>query len=76
VLRWRISNSMEAAFCVDCLEDALREHGKPEVFNADQGSQFTSDESRAFSSARRHCALQVRGQFGQQSRWLRCHLRN
>ena len=44
VLSWRISNSMEAAFCVDCLEDALREHGKPEVFNSDQGAQFTSDE--------------------------------
>ncbi len=44
VLSWRISNSMEAAFCVDCLEDALREHGKPEVFNTDQGSQFTSDD--------------------------------
>jgi putative transposase len=43
VLSWRISNSMEAAFCVDCLEDALREHGKPEVFNSDQGSQFTSE---------------------------------
>jgi putative transposase len=44
VLSWRISNSMEAAFCVDCLEDALRAHGKPEVFNSDQGSQFTSDD--------------------------------
>lgn len=43
VLSWRISNSMEAVFCVDCLQDALREHGKPEVFNTDQGSQFTSD---------------------------------
>ena len=43
VLSWRISNSMEAVFCVDCLEDALRVHGKPEVFNSDQGSQFTSD---------------------------------
>jgi putative transposase len=42
VLSWRISNSMEAAFCVDCLEDALRHHGKPEVFNSDQGAQFTS----------------------------------
>jgi putative transposase len=42
VLSWRISNSMEAVFCVDCLEDALRLHGKPEVFNSDQGSQFTS----------------------------------
>ena len=34
---------MEAVFCVDCLEDALRVHGKPEVFNSEQGSQFTSD---------------------------------
>ena len=42
VLSWRISNSMEATFCVDCLEDALRTHGKPEIFNSDQGSQFTS----------------------------------
>ena len=42
VLSWRISNSMEAVFCVDCLEDALRTHGKPEIFNSDQGSQFTS----------------------------------
>ncbi len=42
VLSWRISNSMEAAFCVDCLEDALRTHGRPEIFNSDQGSQFTS----------------------------------
>jgi putative transposase len=34
---------MEAVFCVDCLEDALRTHGKPEIFNSDQGSQFTSE---------------------------------
>lgn len=43
VLSWRISNSMDASFCVDCLEDALRVHGRPEVFNSDQGSQFTSN---------------------------------
>ena len=43
VLSWRISNTMEAVFCVDCLEDAIRTHGKPEIFNSDQGSQFTSD---------------------------------
>jgi len=43
VLSWRISNNMEAAFCVDCLEEALRTHGKPGIFNSDQGSQFTSD---------------------------------
>jgi len=42
VLSWRISNSMETVFCVDCLEDALRTYGKPEIFNSDQGSQFTS----------------------------------
>ena len=43
VLSWRISNSMEAVFCVDCLEEALRAHGKPEIFNSDQGAQFTSE---------------------------------
>ena len=43
VLSWRISNSMEAVFCVDCLEDALRHHGQPEIFNSDQGAQFTSE---------------------------------
>jgi putative transposase len=42
VLSWRLSNSMDASFCVDCLEDALREYGSPAVFNSDQGSQFTS----------------------------------
>lgn len=42
VLSWRLSNSMDASFCVDCLEDALREHGRPQMFNSDQGSQFTS----------------------------------
>jgi putative transposase len=43
VLAWRISNTLEAGFCVDCLEEALRAHGRPEVFNTDQGSQFTSE---------------------------------
>ena len=43
VLSWRISNSMESVFCVDCLEEALRSHGKPEIFNSDQGAQFTSE---------------------------------
>ena len=43
VLSWRISNSMEVSFCVDCLEEALRNFGKPEIFNSDQGSQFTSE---------------------------------
>jgi len=42
VLSWRISNSMESVFCVECLEEAIRTHGKPEIFNSDQGAQFTS----------------------------------
>jgi putative transposase len=42
VLNWRLSNSMDAAFCVDCLEEAIIKYGGPEIFNSDQGSQFTS----------------------------------
>jgi putative transposase len=41
VLSWRVSITMEAAFCVETLQDALAKHGKPEIFNTDQGSQFT-----------------------------------
>jgi putative transposase len=41
VLSWRVSITMEAAFCVETLEDALAKHGRPEIFNTDQGSQFT-----------------------------------
>ena len=43
VLSWRISNSMDASFCVDGLEEALRIHGKPTTFKSYQGSQFTSE---------------------------------
>ena len=42
VLSWRLSITMEEEFCVETLEDALARHGKPEIFNTDQGSQFTS----------------------------------
>jgi putative transposase len=42
VLSWRVSITMEAAFCVEALEEALARHGRPEIFNTDQGSQFTS----------------------------------
>ena len=41
VLAWRLSITMEAAFCVETLQDALAKHRKPEIFNTDQGSQFT-----------------------------------
>jgi len=43
VLSWRISNTMDTAFCVDCLEEALQRHSNPEIFNTDQGCQFTSE---------------------------------
>jgi putative transposase len=42
VLAWRLSNTMEVEFCLDAVEEALARHGRPEVFNTDQGSQFTS----------------------------------
>ncbi len=42
VLAWRLSNTMEVDFCVETLEAALARHGKPAIFNTDQGSQFTS----------------------------------
>lgn len=43
-LSWRLSNTMDASFCVDALEEAIMKFGTPEIFNTDQGSQFTSDE--------------------------------
>jgi putative transposase len=42
VLAWRLSNTMDSAFCVEALEEALERHGKPRIFNTDQGAQFTS----------------------------------
>ena len=44
VLSWRLSNTMDASFCVEALEEALGRYGTPEIFNTDQGSQFTSLE--------------------------------
>ncbi len=44
VLSWRLSNSMDAGFCVEALKDALARYGTPEIFNTDQGSQFTSTD--------------------------------
>ncbi len=44
VLAWRISNTLDADFCIKALQDALAKYGAPEVFNTDQGSQFTSHE--------------------------------
>lgn len=43
-LSWRLSNTMDVSFCVDALEEAIKTYGTPEIFNTDQGSQFTSNE--------------------------------
>jgi putative transposase len=43
VLSWRVSNTLDTSFCIEALEEAIRTYGTPEIFNTDQGSQFTSD---------------------------------
>ena len=47
VLAWRLSITMEAGFCIEALEEALARHGRPSIFNTDQGAQFTSQEFTA-----------------------------
>ena len=44
VLSWRLSNTLDSTFCREALQEALARYGKPEIFNTDQGSQFTSRE--------------------------------
>ncbi|MCA0763273.1 IS3 family transposase [Vibrio vulnificus] len=44
VLAWRLSNTMDTSFCIEALEEALKHYGPPDIFNSDQGSQFTSTE--------------------------------
>ena len=44
VLAWRLSITLEAAFCIEAVEDSLARYGRPEIFNTDQGSQFTSHD--------------------------------
>lgn len=55
VIAWRISNSLETSFCVEALEEALQ-HGRPEIFNTDQGVQFTS---RQFQERLQHHSVQI-----------------
>jgi putative transposase len=43
-LAWRLSNTLDASFCVDALDEALRRWGAPDIFNTDQGAQFTADD--------------------------------
>ncbi len=44
VLSWRLSNSMDTTFCIDALHEAIAKYGTPDIFNTDQGSQFTSED--------------------------------
>ena len=44
ILAWRLSNTLTTDFCVDALQEAMTRYGGPEIFNTDQGSQFTSAE--------------------------------
>jgi putative transposase len=56
VLAWRLSNTMDTDFCVAALEEALARYGKPEIFNTDQGSQFTSD---TFTGALKDACIRI-----------------
>lgn len=65
VLAWRLSNTMDAGFCVEALEEALACFGKPEIFNTDQGSQFTSN---AFTGVLR--ATEIKISMDGRGRWM------
>ena len=56
VLSWRVSNTLDTTFCVEALEEALRRFGTPEIFNSDQGSQFTSE---AFTEVLKHKGVAI-----------------
>ena len=56
VLAWRLSNTMDVSFCLAALEEALARFGRPEIFNTDQGSQFTS---AAFTGALRAAGIKI-----------------
>jgi putative transposase len=65
VLSWRLSNTMDVSFCVSALEEALARFGKPEIFNTDQGSQFTST---AFTGTL--AAAEIRISMDGRGRWM------
>jgi putative transposase len=56
VLSWRLSNTLDSNFCVEALKDALNKYGTPEIFNTDQGSQFTSE---AFTTVLKGCKIRI-----------------
>ena len=56
VLSWRLSKTLDAGFCIECLEQALSLFGNPEIFNTDQGTPFTSD---GFMSVLKHAGIAI-----------------
>lgn len=56
VLSWRVSNTMDTSFCLEAIEEAVSRHGVPEIFNTDQGSQFTSD---AFTGSLKNPGIKI-----------------
>jgi putative transposase len=65
VLSWRVSNTMDVSFCIDALNEAVERYGPPEIFNTDQGSQFTSD---AFTGVLKH--HQIQSSMDGKGRWV------
>ncbi len=64
VLSWRLSNSLDASFCVEALAEAIDRYGKPDIFNTDQGSQFTSgDFTGLLEDAKVKISMDGRGRF-------------
>jgi len=65
VLSWRLSNTLDSLFCVDALEEAIAKYGCPEIFNTDQGSQFTTE---AFTDTLRSRNISI--SMDGQGRWM------
>jgi len=64
VLAWKLSNTMEADFCIEALQDALARFGAPEIFNTDQGSQFTSPRfTQVLKDAKVRISMDGRGRW-------------
>jgi putative transposase len=64
VLSWRLSNTLDASFCVEALEEAIAKYGKPEIMNTDQGSQFTgSDWITILTDAKIKISMDGRGRY-------------
>lgn len=61
VLAWRLSITLSADFCIEALEEALARHGRPEIFNSDQGSQFTSADFTVLKNAGIAISMDGRG---------------